>query len=155
MHGDATFDATGRYRYRLDRVWDPDQPRVTWVALNPNTADATSDDPTIRRMIGFSEREGYGGLVVVNLFAWRCRHPKDLKQVDDPVGPDNDAHIRRAVAESAAVVAAWGAAGGLLDRHEEVWGLIGEAYVLGWTKHGHPRHPLYLRGDTPWVLVER
>jgi hypothetical protein len=71
----ADLDAGGTYRYRLTKTWDRSQPQVTWVMLNPSTATADTDDPTIRRVVGFSRRWGFGSAVVVNLFALRATQP--------------------------------------------------------------------------------
>lgn len=143
------FDPTGAWRYRLERAWD-DGPAVAFVMLNPNTADAEHDDPTIRRCVGFARRWGFGRLLVVNLFAWCCPRPSMLREAEDPVGPRNDTHLRRAATEADRVVVAWGNHGRLLDRDREVTETLdGPLYCLGTTRHGCPRHPLYLAADTP------
>ena len=147
----ATISDCGQYRYDLGRRWAPG-PRLLWVMLNPSTADAMEDDPTIRRCIGFSKRDGYGSLIVVNLYAYRATNPKALLTADDPEGPDNWWHIQRAVRSSDAVVYAWGATTMPSDRH--LWhggALIPSPLCLGHTKAGHPRHPLYVKGDQPFV----
>lgn len=99
----AVLSDDGRYRYRLDRSWASVPPMVM-LWLNPSTADDASDDPTVRRGMGFARAAGCGRLVVVNLFGWRATDPAELRRVADPVGPDNDAWIACAVAEPAAVV---------------------------------------------------
>jgi hypothetical protein len=147
VHGAATFDQTGRYRYRLRRWWAPG-PRVAFVMLNPNEADARRDDPTIRRCISFARRWGFGSADVVNLFAYRARDPRELARASDPVGPENDAHLRRAVRRADLVVCAWGASRIARGRAVDLRDALGEARCLGLTKHGAPRHPLYLRRDT-------
>jgi len=117
--------------------------------LNPSTADAHRDDPTIQRCIGFARRWGCGGLVVVNLFAYRATRPDALRRVDDPVGPRNDWHIRRAHAASSLTVASWGANAAAHDRSQRVVKMLqGEIACLGTTAAGAPRHPLYLRGSS-------
>jgi hypothetical protein len=78
------------YRYTLTRVWDPVLPMTTFVLHNPSTADATQLDPTLRRCVGFAKREGYGGMVILNLYAFRAKDLKVMKAATDPVGPDND-----------------------------------------------------------------
>ncbi|MFE0207053.1 DUF1643 domain-containing protein [Streptomyces sp. NPDC058985] len=145
----AVFDSSRReYRYLLTRIWDPSVPPVVYVMLNPSTADALTDDPTIRRCRGFARREGAGGLVVVNLFALRSTDPRALTRHPDPVGPHNNAFIRQAVSGAHRVIAAWGAAGVQDGRGEAVTGLLrargAAVYCLGWTATGQPRHPLYL-----------
>lgn len=151
MRRGATFDATGQYRYRLWRSWDGSLPRVAFVMLNPSTADHRQDDPTIRRCIGFARDWGYGGLLVVNLFAYRTPSVAALFQVRDPVGPDNDRHLAEVGRRAAAVVLAWGVHGARDGRAEGVLGLLGRCRApllcLGTTRHGHPRHPLYLPGS--------
>ncbi|MGH3977119.1 MAG: DUF1643 domain-containing protein, partial [Pseudonocardiaceae bacterium] len=120
---DAVLSGCGRYRYQLTRTWDPGQQRATFIMLNPSTADAADDDPTIRRCTSYARSWGLGGLMVVNLYAYRATDPADLWKVDDPVGPDNDDHLRAVLAAAtdvgAPVVAAWGA-NARLDRVAEV-----------------------------------
>ena len=154
MKRDATFSEGRKYRYALDRVWDQSGKLVTFIMLNPSIADEVVDDPTIKRCITFAEEWGYGRLRVVNLFAYRSKDPKELEQVDDPVGHDNDDAIRAAVGEAELVVCAWGNDGALGNRGKEAREMIQgqcEPHMLGLTKQGQPRHPLYLRGDTPPV----
>lgn len=158
MRGTAEFGARGVYRYRLTRVWDRGTPTVAWLMLNPSTATQVSDDNTIRRVIGFSQRWGYGVADVVNLFALRSRTPDDLMRCRDPVGPDNDEAITQTLSEADRVVVGWGNHGCLdnpltgVARHHEVVELIHETgrkvICLGLTKEGQPRHPLYLPSDT-------
>lgn len=152
MRMGATIDPSNRYRYALQREWDPDAPRVAFVMLNPSTADATQDDPTIRRCIGFARSWGYGALEVVNLFAYRTTDPEALRRVPDPVGPENDRYILRARHRARETLVAWGNRGVLLGRDRAVLRLLlrgkGAVRCLGLTQAGHPRHPLYVRGDT-------
>ena len=110
---EAVISQDERHRYSLTRRWG-NGPRVCcWIMLNPSTADATTDDPTIRRCVRFTQAWGYDALTVVNLYAWRATDPADLR------------NAQRA---------------GLLRR---------PINCLGTTKTGAPRHPLYLRADTP------
>lgn len=121
--------------------------------LNPSTADAARDDPTIRRCLALARAWGFGALAVGNLFAFRTPCPQLLRTVPDPVGPDNDAWLRRLRAESALVVAAWGNHGSLHGRDRAVRPLLEGAQILGFTRQGRPRHPLYLPGTAlprPW-----
>ncbi len=112
----ATFDPTRTYRYSLTRRWAPGGTRACWIMLNPSTADAEQDDPTIRRCIGFSKLWGHSELVVVNLFALRSTDPAALASHGDPIGPHNDFAIEEAGLTSAHVVCAWGRHGALRNR---------------------------------------
>jgi hypothetical protein len=154
----AKFDRTRRYRYRLWRTWATDKPRLLFVMLNPSTADAEKLDPTVRRCVGFAERWGYGSLEVANLFAFRSTDPSELYRAEDPIGPENDRHIKDAVRASRSVIAAWGQHGRLRGRDEEVVELVtdlADLHCLRRTKHGLPWHPLYLPGSLPPLLFRR
>jgi hypothetical protein len=121
------------------------------VMLNPSTADAEKDDPTIRRCIAFAARERFGGVEILNLFAFRATAPAGLKAAADPVGPDNDLHLRDLFGRHRTILAAWGLHGAYLGRAEAIMRLAAtlgaRLTCLGRTAHGHPRHPLYARGD--------
>lgn len=151
LRGTATLSADRAYRYLLTRRWG-DCPAMTWIMLNPSTADSSEDDPTIRRCIGFARREGCAAIQVVNLFALRAADPGELRVSLDPVGPGNDGFLlARPVA--ARTIAAWGALGGLLGRSPEVRAMLAGTSLLclGVTSGGEPRHPLYVRSDAPLV----
>lgn len=146
VHGRATFSACGTYRYDLARRWDEAAPRLLFVMLNPSTADAGHDDPTIARCLARARAGGFGAVRVVNLFAFRATHPRDLRRAAEPVGPANDAAILGAARWADRIVCAWGVHGSFRDRDYAVRRLLGHRplYHLGLTKAGHPRHPLHL-----------
>lgn len=149
----ARISDCGRYRYLLTRTWG-EAPPLPFVMLNPSVADAEVDDPTIRRCIWFARREGAGGIVVTNLYAWRATRPADLWKAEDPCGPDNDAVLvsvaTQARADGVPLVCAWGAHGGNSNRLIVLMQQVGGTMAcLGRTKQGKPRHPLYVRGDQP------
>lgn len=158
----ARISDDGVYRYTLGRQWVGGDGTAVFVMLNPSTADAATDDPTIRRCIGFAKTLGCGGLHVVNLYAYRATRPADLWLATDPVGPENDKVLRAAFltayGEGSPVIAAWGV-NAKPSRARAVGLLATSAGVglsaLGVTKAGAPRHPLYLRSDallTPWRM---
>jgi len=155
---DAQISECGRYRYSLIRQWGYG-PFMTFIMLNPSTADSFADDPTIRRCRAFAKRESMSGLLVVNLYAFRATNPADLPvDFDDRVGPFNGASLVGAISGVAArgghMVAAWGSSVGndlrMVHRVSE-WATDQNVplHCLGTTKDGHPRHPLYVKGDTP------
>lgn len=150
----AVISECGRYRYALHRKWDESLPTLAWCMLNPSTADASIDDPTIRRCITFAKREGCGSIAVINLFAWRATDPDQLPIVAAAkAGPLNESVVEVNV-RGRRVVVAWGAHDAaepsavhpmlaLLQQHAD------EVLCLGTTKSGAPRHPLYVRSDAP------
>jgi hypothetical protein len=147
MERSAVIDSSNTYRYSLSRIWKPQAPCLCFVMLNPSTADGETDDPTIRRCIGFADSWQYGSIEVVNLYAYRATNPKDLWKATFPIGPENDAYIRKAMHRSQCVVAAWGAGAKCRNRVWTVIRLINNAFCLAKTKDGHPHHPLRLPAD--------
>lgn len=148
----ASISEDGLYRYQLYREWDVNLPVILFVMFNPSTADGASDDPTIRRVINFAKSWGYGGLYVVNLFAFRSTNPKELQSASDPVGPENMNIIKALVSKTDRVVYAWG------NGHlEPAWlrTLVCTPYCIQIGKNGVPKHPLFLRKDTPLMLFTR
>lgn len=150
----ATLSLCGRYRYSLSRVWNKSQSTVCWIMLNPSKADAEVDDPTIRRCVSFGKLWGYGGIRVVNLFAYRATNPKDVDKfsaVSEPGDPSrNDRFILDAIRRSPAIsVAAWGNNANTIQQSRvcEVLRMVkAEKLTLmcfGLTSKRQPRHPLY------------
>lgn len=144
----------GAYRYVLWRELDATQSNfVLFIGLNPSTADATTDDPTIRRCKDFARRWGFGALCMANLFAFRATRPEDLKSTPVPVGPRNNHWLRRLAEQADLIVAAWGVDGAFAGRDRKVMQLVrGPVHCLGTTKDGHPRHPLYLKQSATPVV---
>ncbi len=155
LRGGANFSRCRRYRYTLWRRWSETGPLVMMIGLNPSTADARHDDPTIRRCIRFARDWGGAGLLMVNLFAFRATYPSVLKAETDPVGPRNDLWIRRMASQSQLRVAAWGNHGVFMDRAGQIQRMLrGKLSVLRETGAGQPAHPLYLPAHLeprPWL----
>jgi len=153
----AELSECGRYRYKLWRTLNIGQGSVLFVMLNPSTADADKDDPTIRRCLGFVQRWGYRKLYVGNLFALRSTDPRALFAHDDPIGVGNDEALMQLASGATRVVCAWGSHGwyrgvGAMTRHRLRHATL---FHLGLCRNGEPKHPLYLRADTtptPWTL---
>lgn len=150
------------YRYVLWRRWgDPNLPlseMVAFIGLNPSTADEETDDHTIRKCCGFAQRLGYGGMVMLNLFAFRATKPADLKRSAAPYGgPLNNTAICHTATLAAVTVCCWGAQGvhrGAGVRTQRMLESYAEIHHLGLTKYGHPKHPLVLPYDTPLTKWE-
>ena len=162
MQRSAIFSDDRKYRYALERVWDDQGERMLFVMLNPSSADAVADDPTIRRCIEFGQKWGFGGVKVGNLFALISTDPRLLHREEFPVGPENDGHLIRLADECPFVVVAWGDAlrkhPAFRMREAAVRDLLrprsqGLLHCLGITAHGTPKHPLRPSADTQvWPL---
>jgi hypothetical protein len=154
MIGDAAFSASRKYRYWLKREWHDEighgnGKRLAFIGLNPSTANAKDDDPTIRRVISFARREGYSGLVMLNLFAIVSSDPKLLLTDPDPNdGTTNDLWLRDMVGNGE-VVFCWGAFPEAQQRAQQVIAMFPYALCFGKTRGGHPLHPLFLPANKP------
>ncbi len=156
MERSATISPCGLYRYALHRRWSEGRV-VCFVMLNPSTANGDHDDNTLEKIIRFAKAWGFGGLSVVNLYAYRATDPKVMRHATDPIGPDNDAHIAVEVTAADLVVCGWGN-NVVDDRPASVLDVIRWAgkmpHALAVTSKGHPGHPLFLRGNlTPFPLT--
>lgn len=161
----ALISGCGQYRYDLWRRWDESKPYVAFICLNPSTADAEEDDPTVRRCVAYAKAWGFGAVCILNLFAYRATDPAEMKKAPDPVGEWNNQMIVNTVHRAGLVVAAWGTHGDFDPvrmgvegatrqdgpRAGVVLGLLRnmrvQAHALKITKQGAPGHPLYLRKD--------
>jgi hypothetical protein len=140
----AKISDCGKFRFALSRVWDTTLPKLGFVMLNPSTADADTDDATIRKCIGFAKRLGYGGFIVTNLYAFRATLPSDLKASGYAEGEGNDIWIRMMVKTVDTVICAWGVNARGHTRAQHVLNLIPEPKALRLTYDGIPWHPLML-----------
>ena len=144
MKTDAVLSEDRKYRYVLSRIWDESKSMVMIIGLNPSTADETIDDPTIVRCIDFAKNWGYGGIYMLNLFAFRATLPKDMFSVENPIGDENDKFIEKYSKLSDKVICAWGNNGNFKNRSKEVLLNIENKFYLKLNKTGEPAHPLYL-----------
>jgi hypothetical protein len=156
----------GIHRYVLRRDFGTSGHRaiVNFIMLNPSTADDDLDDATVRRCVGFARRWGFDGLVITNLFAFRARHPKDLKalaakEVRLAVGEENEEHIRREADAAHSIVCAWGDnCDSIPQRKVEVVEMLKayDLFCVRQTQKGNPAHPVRERyTDKPKLYVRK
>ena len=133
--------------------------RVCFVMLNPSTADAQQNDPTVRRCLGYASQWGYDKLTVLNIFAYRATDPKELLKQSDPVGPDNESTFLTTIPKCDKIICAWGNHGDIEDQDVRALEWImqyKQPYALKVNrKTGSPAHPLYLPSDLkpePYVV---
>jgi len=152
MKTNALFSSDRKYRYVLTRQWDETLPVLVYVLLNPSTADETTNDPTISRCIDIARYNGFGGISVMNLFAYRATEPCDLKKGCDPVGPDNDRFLKE-ISNDQKIVVAWGNHGSFMDRSQKVLKVLEgkNLWCVAKNASGEPKHPLYVKTATPFI----
>lgn len=150
----AVFSPCGNFRYQLRRDWNDGQ-NIAWLMLNPSIANANENDPTLKRVLDFSRRWGYGSLVVVNLAAHISSNPKRLKFATDPIGPLTDYWVKKSIDGARELLCAWGSSSNLgtdllrwrphqlLTRIRE-WEPQLSFSCLGVNQDGSPKHPLYI-----------
>jgi len=142
LESGAEFSPDRIYRYALWRFWNRQERFAVFVGLNPSTADEIKNDPTVTRCINYSKDWGYGGLIMLNIFALRSKDPKNLYSAADPIGPDNDFHLRSASSKAGITVAAWGNHGNYLNRARSAVKLLIDPQCLILTKDGSASIPL-------------
>jgi hypothetical protein len=153
----AELSDDGVYRYWLSRRLSMGERAVAFVGLNPSTADATKDDPTIRKCAGFARRWGFDWLYMVNLHAFRSTDPKALRPLDDltSVGPANQEWLRTMTQKSELVIAAWGQ--NKLGRYaRQLASMVLQmphCRALKLTQDGNPWHPLYVPYETTLISL--
>lgn len=147
----AEISECGKFRYALWRHWDWQGHAncVMFIGLNPSTADSVKNDTTISKCIGFAKRWGYGGMYMLNLYAFRATNPKDMIASSDPWGPNNQEAFGYYRSRVGLVVACWGSIE-VRYRPSLQWqttifssldAVAAPVYCLGRTADGSPRHP--------------
>ena len=150
----ARFSSCGKYRQLLTRCWDPGLPSILFVAMNPSTADANFDDPTVRKECNYARQWGYGSLLKCNVMDYRCTDPKGLLSPGvSPVSQENLTVIADTLDKVDVVVCAWGKLPKQLQQHaRNVYSLLQRSNkkitCLGVNLDGSPKHPLYLKSNT-------
>ena len=158
----ASFSECGFFRWNLQRTLSNRKNKIIFVGLNPSKASKDCADPTLKRLMSFSKRFGYGSLIVVNLFARVGSSPSILRKCSDPVGKNNDRELFKYASEWSRnplndLWLGWGNKGVWHNRNVDVMRFLKKHSInrlnqyphalgplaLGVTRKGHPRHPLY------------
>lgn len=160
MRREALISECEKYRYTLSRIWKEEGLLYAYFGINPSTADANIDDATVKKWIGFTERNGGRGFIVANVFAYRAADVKDLAKCDNPEGgAENSWHIKTVIDKADILVPCWGNSAKVPGpmRHN-MSALLLELIesgkpvkIFGQTKSGDPKHPLMLGYKTELV----
>jgi len=148
-----------RYRYALWRKWNDDLPPTVFIGLNPSTADEETNDRTVTRCINFAYDWGFGGMIMLNVFAFRATDRAVMLRQGDPVGDFGDEFIWKTCSKFNHIVCCWGNDGAHRERSARVveilrnikdWGTKKDMEIkcFGRNSTGEPEHPLYLARTT-------
>ncbi len=145
----AEFSTCRNYRYALWRIWDDSRPLVMFIGLNPSTANETDNDPTIKSVCRIAKYNGYGGVYMMNCFAYISTDPKLLKH--NPMSDEwNDLMLTAIARVCKDVVFSWGNFDVVasVGRDRELIEMFPHALSLHTNKNGSPKHPLYCKGNS-------
>ena len=144
----AIISDCGKYRYELHREWDKKKRKVLFIMLNPSTADGLNNDLTTIRCINFAKKWGYGGIMIGNIYPYRTKRPKHLRQwmkmrfkEDYPeIDRYNKDHVHEMAQKADMIVCAWGCNHpGIPEWVDE----LGDLFYLELCKDNiTPKHPL-------------
>lgn len=157
MIGAVKISDCGRYRHWLSREWGSKPDSVLFIGLNPSVATDERNDPTVTREIYFAKREGFEKYIKVNLLDFRATDPRTLNERGLRIrSEENLVYINDLVLKSKVVIVAWGNPDRrLFSYSQDVKSILKasnrKVYCLGTTKAGNPRHPLYLKSDSPLI----
>jgi hypothetical protein len=159
--GFAIISPDKRYRYQLGRDVQSDGLVFAFFGVNPSTANATEDDATIRKWIGFCKRNGARKFLVGNPFALRATDVRELARAEHPgpIGPDNHHHLTSIIQQADVLVPCWGSETKVPERlryrftvlRQLIYDARKPVRIFGLTERGDPKHPLMLGYDTPLV----
>lgn len=145
---EAKFSDCERYRYFLSEIWDRQRPLVMFLMMNPSVAGHEYADPTLIKTGKYARAWGYGGQLVANVHAYRVTDSKRLIEIEDPVGPKNNAALLHMARNAEIIVLAYGLPPKpLRPRAAAVVDMLRGNFPLKYlqlTRNGTPRHPLYL-----------
>lgn len=162
MKNECIFSKDRKYRYLLIHSWKKndlfekeEEKAISWIGLNPSTADENQLDPTLTRIRNFSESFGYNTFYMLNLFAFRATKPEIMKKEKDPVGPENDHIIKKYTARTDKIIFCCGNHGLFLNRFDLLKKSLNEnkLYALKISMQHLPVHPLYQPADTNLIKL--
>lgn len=144
MRGEAEFCSENKNRFVLKREWNKSNKKILFIMFNPSKANETKDDPTIRRLINFSKKFNYGGLIVGNLYTYISSNPNKIDRSQN-ISKKNIKILAKLINSVTDVVYAWG---NNTDEPNILKQLVDRPMCLGKNKDGSPKHPLYLPSNS-------
>lgn len=143
----ACYSTDQVHRYSLWRCWNRFKKPIIGIFLNPSTATHTRDDRTIKKVSNWAKENEYGGLYVLNIFAYRARDPEIMKDAYDPTGPLNDDIIKIHLSMiDGKIITGWGNNGTFINRSNQIRKIVPDhrLYCFAKNNNGEPSHPVYL-----------
>ena len=163
QQSEAHFSSCEKFRYWLRRDWDLTKAPISFLMLNPSTADEMVNDPTIERCQRRAITMGFGSMIIVNLFPFRMTNSKLLNTVENLLGDaaQADDTILRAAKLSEITVCGWGKHALAAPRAQYIMALLKQADLqnkvmcLQLNADNSPQHPLYIgytKQPVPFVI---
>ena len=147
----ASFSKNKLHRFSLFRIWDCELPKVLFIMFNPSEANQKKDDPTIRRVIDFSIRWGFGGVYVGNIFSYISKNPKNIKIENPYFNRKNIKSIVKMEKDSSKTILAWG---NNTNAPKWIKKVIKDPNYIELSVNGIPKHPLYLKKQLKYKRFE-
>ena len=126
-----------------------------FIGLNPSTANADTDDNTIKRVTAISNYNGHGGFYMMNCWAYISTDPEKLREHrwNELICEWNDNMLTVIKAQCKDVVFAWGNFSVVKEtgRDKELIEMFPNAKALHINKNGSPKHPLYCKAETKFI----
>ena len=148
MNRSAIISEDKKYRYELSRIWS-NLPKITFIMLNPSFGNEHIDDKTIKRLIFFSKKFGYGGFYIGNIFPNINTKVKDLYLDLSHDKEKNRKHVFSMIKKSICVVYAWGKT--INQPPNWIDKVVDKPLCFGYNVNGTPKHPLYLKKNTTLI----
>lgn len=145
------------YRYAFGWRW-ADGPVALCIGINPSFGTREDPDATMKSLRGMLGFNGFGEYMLGNPFARRSLAPKTLLTLPilDAIGPANDVHLAGMFERADVVIACWGIPPPAPDIAKRIAVVLRDVEragkplkCFGLTRHGFPRHPLYMAHKTP------
>src|ERR1051326_3997191 len=116
-YGGAEFSQDKKHRLYLWREIDPNNTKwITYIGLNPSTANEYEDDRTISKLINFTKQFGYGRMYMLNLFSFITPYTTELHAAPIKMVADYDIILKAFADLCNDVVLCWGAFKGIDER---------------------------------------
>lgn len=108
ISNEAIFSDNEKYRYKLTKIWDEHKKKAIIIMVNPSKASELKSDRTVTNVTNFLVDHDYGGLIILNLFAYMSSYTTELSKRENQYELKNIDYIIGSLKECNTVIIAWG-----------------------------------------------